>query len=157
MTFRRVATLTTEIILTGASVGMLGIDLASEKEYFRHSSEPGYLESLLEGAQVCRVLIDEIQRIPSLLNTVQYWTDQQKRSLKTHKKTQFLLSGTSARKLKWGEANLAPGRILSFEMGGLAASELDYRLDCHRALSFGFLPEPCLLKNKKEAFPPLDL
>ena len=36
-------------------------------------------------------------------------------------------------------------------MGGLAASELDYRLDCHRALSFGFLPEPYLLKNKKEA------
>ena len=76
MTFRRVATLTTDIVLTGASVGVLGIDLASEKEYFRHSSDPGYLESLLEGAQVCRVLIDEIQRIPSLLNTVQYWTDQ---------------------------------------------------------------------------------
>jgi predicted AAA+ superfamily ATPase len=130
----------------------LVINLASEREYFQFSSHPGRLESLLEAENPRRVLIDEIQRIPSLLNSVQFWVDHQKSTqVPTRQRTQFLLSGSSARKLRKGQANLAPGRLRVFHLGGLAANELNYHLDCRRALSVGTLPEPYLVRESRTA------
>jgi len=130
----------------------LVINLASEREYFQFSSHPGRLESILEAENPRRVLIDEIQRIPALLNSVQFWVDHQKATkVSPRQRTQFLLSGSSARKLRKGQANLAPGRLRIFHLGGLAASELDYRLDCRRALSVGTLPEPYLTRESRLA------
>lgn len=124
------------------------VNLASEREYFKFATEPGRLESILEAEKPQRVLVDEIQRLPSLLNSVQYWVDSQGGAAS---KTQFLLSGSSARKLKRGEANLAPGRLRVFHLGGLVSSELHGQLDCPRALSRGTLPEPYLTFDPMEA------
>jgi predicted AAA+ superfamily ATPase len=81
-------------------------------------------------------LIDEIQRIPELLNSIQVLLHRHKRNLK------FLISGSSARKLKRGAANLLPGRVLTYRMGPLSCAELGFKMDTRRALSLGTLPEP---------------
>ena len=60
--------------------------------------------------------------------------DQKKSSIR------FLLSGSSARKLKRGQSNLLPGRIISLQLGPLSSRELNYALDTNQALSTGTLP-----------------
>jgi predicted AAA+ superfamily ATPase len=79
------------------------------------------------------VFIDEIQRIPSLLNTVQHLLDRPGGP-------KFYLTGSSARKLRRGQANLLPGRIFTYELGPLAVTELGERFDINRALRTGLLP-----------------
>jgi predicted AAA+ superfamily ATPase len=80
-----------------------------------------------------RIFIDEVQRIPSVLNTIQAIIDNDKTK-------QFYLTGSSARKLKRGQANLLPGRILSYELGPLTHQELADNFELARALSRGLLP-----------------
>ena len=52
----------------------------------------------------------------------------------------FYLTGSSARKLRRGQANLLPGRIHTYTLGPLSCGELGYALDLRSALSFGTLP-----------------
>lgn len=122
----------------------LSINLANQREYLNHSSDQGYLESILNEVRPKTVFIDEIQRIPSMLNTLQdiidNWTDSPK----------FYLSGSCARKLKRGQANLLPGRLFSYELSGFCASELSYKIDVQKAMKYGFLPENYLSKNTSE-------
>jgi uncharacterized protein len=98
----------------------------------------------IESTEADLIMIDEIQRIPGLLNSVQAFIDASKG--KKHK-LRFFLSGSSARKLKRGQANLLPGRIFSYELGGLCAQELSYRIDEKKAFQHGFLPEPYFEKD----------
>jgi predicted AAA+ superfamily ATPase len=116
----------------------LTINLARENEFLRYSADIDLFSNQIEGSKAELIFVDEIQRIPGLLNTVQAIIDESKgkRSLR------FLLSGSSARKLRRGQANLLPGRVLSYEMGGLCLRELDYKVDTARALKLGLLPEP---------------
>lgn len=116
----------------------LSLNLASEADFFRFSAQPELLESLLEEQKPRTVFIDEIQRIPSLLNTIQAILDDHTRP------PRFYLSGSSARKLRRGHANLLPGRVFMFQLSGLCARELGYRLDLGKALAFGTLPGPYL-------------
>jgi predicted AAA+ superfamily ATPase len=118
----------------------LSIDLADEATYLDFSSNPSLIKERLAETQAKTIVIDEVQRLPSLLNTIQFLVDKDK-SLK------FFLSGSSARKLKRGKANLLPGRVFNYELGPLAASELGYKLDVKRALKFETLPEPYLNAN----------
>ena len=83
----------------------LEINLVDEETYLDFVRDPGLLKRRIRDAS--RVFIDEIQRIPSLLNTVQYLLDQRPAP-------RFLLTGSSARKLKRGDANLLPGRIFTY-------------------------------------------
>ncbi len=117
------------------------INLSNEAEFIKISSDLEMFESLVEGKKT--VLVDEVQRIPGLLNTIQ--------SLIDDSKIIFFLSGSSARKLRRGQANLLPGRVFMFSMGGLSLKELNYEIDVAKALSVGFLPEPYLEKNKSIA------
>lgn len=80
----------------------LTIDLSDELEYLNHSSDPGLLKNLIESNKPSTVFIDEIQRLPQMLNTIQSIIDKDK-------KIKFYLTGSSARKLKRGGANLLPG------------------------------------------------
>lgn len=123
----------------------ISINLNDEKTFLEFSSNPDELNQRLS-AQTCRtVFIDEIQRLPSLLNTVQVIMDKKKDKIK------FYLTGSSARKLKRGHANLLPGRIFSYRIGPLSVAELKYNLDTEKALSLGCLPEPYLWNNKTAA------
>jgi predicted AAA+ superfamily ATPase len=108
--------------------------LSNELEYLKFASNPREIFERLEPIPSGSIFIDEIQRIPSLLNNVQVILDNPKNKLR------FYLTGSSARKLKRGQANLLPGRVIGLEMGPLVASELKYKMDIDRALSFGSLP-----------------
>src|SRR4051812_11081310 len=88
----------------------LSINLADELQYMTHSSRPEELHKLIELQSAETIFIDEVQRLPHILNTVQALVDKQK-----HLK--FYLTGSSARKLKRGGANLLPGRVLNFKLG----------------------------------------
>jgi predicted AAA+ superfamily ATPase len=52
----------------------------------------------------------------------------------------FFLTGSSARKLRRGQANLLPGRIFTYHLGPVVTREMDYRLDTNQALAHGTLP-----------------
>jgi predicted AAA+ superfamily ATPase len=80
------------------------------------------------------VFLDEVQRLPSLLNSLQALLDGAGNRL------MFYLSGSSARKLRRGGANLLPGRIHTYHLGPLTCGELEYTLDTRQALGTGTLP-----------------
>jgi predicted AAA+ superfamily ATPase len=64
-------------------------------------------------------MIDEIQRVPALMDVIQYLIDNQK--------AQFVLTGSSARKLKHGQEqalNLLPGRLVYLTLDALSLEEL---------------------------------
>lgn len=113
----------------------MAINLAFESEFLRFARDPDELPARLRHARPKTVFIDEVQRLPSLLNTIQALLDD---APKGHLK--FFLTGSSARKLKRGDANLLPGRIIKYELGALSAQELDYAIDLPRALAYGTLP-----------------
>ena len=93
----------------------LEIDLADQQTYLDHLKSPSLIRNKLGKHR--RIFIDEVQRIPSLLNTVQ--------SLIDHDNTlRFFLTGSSARKLRRGQANLLPGRLLTYNLGPLTLSEI---------------------------------
>lgn len=109
----------------------LEINLADEETYLAFLRDPGLLKQRVRDART--IFIDEVQRLPSLLNTVQYLLDQ-------NRPPTFYLTGSSARKLKRGQANLLPGRIFTYELGPLSLTELADRFSLRRALRQGLLP-----------------
>lgn len=116
----------------------LTIDLAHEPTFLDFARNPRELEERLPPIETraapLAVFVDEVQRLPSLLNTVQSLIDRHGRRIR------FLLTGSSARKLRRGNANLLPGRVHTYRLGPLVTAELDYRLDARAALATGTLP-----------------
>lgn len=110
----------------------LQINLAKEREFQTHLNDPGYIEDLVELEKPKTVLVDEVQRLPSILNTIQALIDE--------KKIQFYLTGSSARKLKRGHANLLPGRLVNKRCFPLTIQELSNSFGDTELLKFGFLP-----------------
>jgi uncharacterized protein len=109
----------------------LEINLADGSTYLDFLKDPDLLRKRV--AKNKTIFIDEIQKIPSLLNTVQTLIDKDKN-------LQFFLTGSSARKLRRGQANLLPGRILTYEIGPLTLTEINKKYDLEKLLSTGALP-----------------
>jgi predicted AAA+ superfamily ATPase len=107
------------------------IDLLDSRYFLRLSSAPHELESIIEGAPAEIIVIDEIQRIPELLNEIH-------RLIEARKLT-FLLTGSSARKLRRGEANLLAGRVWEASLFPLIYRETP-DFDLNRYLQYGGLP-----------------
>ena len=114
----------------------LTIDLASLSAFREYVVQPERFERELEAASpgVRTVMIDEVQRIPALLDAVQSVLDAHPRRFR------FLLSGSSARKLRRGQANLLPGRIVLEHLHPLLARELGQEFQLDRVLAHGTLP-----------------
>jgi predicted AAA+ superfamily ATPase len=113
------------------------IDLLQGLDYQRYLTTPHKLGQELRTrlqsvAGKLFVSIDEIQRVPALLNEVHSVIEEFKG------RVAFLLTGSSARKLKRGGANLLAGRAISCFLHPLHASEVD--IDLAKALRFGTLP-----------------
>ncbi len=123
------------------------INLANEADFLRYSVETNLLTEQIQSNKYELVFVDEIQRIPSLLNTIQFLLDKAKQK---KKELRFLLSGSSARKLKKGHANLLPGRVFTYQLSGICAAEVAYEIDITRAMRFGFLPEPFFEKSNPD-------
>ena len=92
------------------------------------------IESLLKQP----VILDEVQKVPQVLDEV-HW-------LIENKKIQFILCGSSARKLKRGQANLLGGRAWRYELFPLTSREVK-NLDLLRALNQGMIPDHYLTKQ----------
>lgn len=107
-------------------------DLLLSDEYERLSKKPELLrEIILANRNVSLVIIDEIQRLPDLLNEV-HW-------LISNHKVRFILSGSSPRKILRGGFNLLGGRALRYELYPLISVEIP-DFDLIRALNHGLLP-----------------
>ena len=106
-------------------------DLLESSVYLSLSREPGRIEQELP-PKARIVVIDEIQRLPVLLNEVHRLIE--KRGLR------FLLTGSSARKLRRGGVNLLGGRARTRHLHPLTCSELGPRFNLQRALERGLLP-----------------
>jgi predicted AAA+ superfamily ATPase len=81
------------------------------------------------------VVLDEIQRLPDLLNEVHRLIEA--------RRLRFVLTGSSARKLRRKGVNLLAGRALTRFMHPLTATELGRDFDLRRALRSGCLPFAC--------------
>ena len=107
------------------------IDLLDSRYFLRLSSAPYELEPIVSANPAEIIVIDEIQRIPELLNEIH-------RLIESEKLT-FLLTGSSARKLRRGKANLLAGRVWDARMFPLIHREIpDFNLN--RYLRYGGLP-----------------
>jgi predicted AAA+ superfamily ATPase len=80
------------------------------------------------------VVVDEIQRLPALLNTIQDLIARR------GARYRFAVTGSSARKLRRGGANLLPARLINRRFFPLTAAELGRAFRTDDALRFGTLP-----------------
>src|SRR3989454_11785677 len=111
------------------------IDLADEATFLGHAKDPARLRREVEALPPgSLVVVDEVQRVPALLNTVQSLVDRLGRSVR------FILTGSSARKLRRGGANLLPGRVVLEHLDPLTVLETGDGFDLDRALRIGTLP-----------------
>lgn len=79
------------------------------------------------------IVIDEVQKVPALLDVVHKLVEGERR-------LRFVLTGSSARKLRRGAANLLAGRLTELHMHPFMASELADAFDLRRALQVGLVP-----------------
>ncbi len=94
----------------------LFVDLLKASTFNRLTAQPDRLERMIPDGFPDWVIIDEIQKIPPLLDEVHRLIE--KRGLR------FILTGSSARKLRRGGVNLLGGRALTLRMYPLTAAEL---------------------------------
>lgn len=109
------------------------IDLLNTSLYLQLHANPTLLEKMIPPGYDGWVIIDEVQKIPELLNEVH--------RLIEHKKIRFFLTGSSARSLRKKGVNLLAGRALTYTMHPLTALEIGPSFDLSRVLEFGLLPQ----------------
>ncbi|MFN5459754.1 MAG: ATP-binding protein [Bacteroidota bacterium] len=118
----------------------LWFDLLLSDVYKRLISAPEYLRQTILAQEKKIVIIDEIQRVPKLLNEV-HW-------LIVNHNIQFVLSGSSPRKIMRSGENLLGGRALRYELFPLTYAEIP-NFDLLKALNNGLLPRHYLSSNAK--------
>lgn len=119
----------------------LWFDLLMSDVYKRLLTNPEYLRETVIAQEKKLVIIDEIQRIPILLNEV-HW-------LIANHNIQFILSGSSPRKIIRSGENLLGGRALRYELFPLTSKEIP-NFDLLKALNNGLLPRHYLSENPKK-------
>jgi predicted AAA+ superfamily ATPase len=109
------------------------VDLLDEALYQELLADPGQFADRLRARPAGSwVWVDEIQRLPGLLNEVHRFTEE--------RRLRFVLTGSSARKLRRSGVNLLGGRALSKSLYPLLPEELGEDFDLGRALRHGTLP-----------------
>jgi len=117
----------------------LYFDLLLSDVYERFMRNPSLLKEILQAGSFRQpVIIDEIQRLPTLLNEIQW--------LIVNMNIQFILSGSSPRKIIRQGGNLLGGRALRYELYPLVSSEIP-DFDLIKALNSGLLPRHYLSNN----------
>lgn len=114
--------------------GALYTDLLLPDVFRNYSARPERLiESVHAHTDKKVVVIDEIQKVPQLLEVVHSLMEEKKGH-------QFVLTGSSARKLKKTGVNLLAGRALMRHMHPFIASELEEKFNLDSALRYGMIP-----------------
>ena len=109
------------------------INLLEEDTYQRLLADPSLFAAELRGLQPGRwVVVDEVQRLPNLLNEVHRFIEETD--------LRFVLCGSSARKLKRAGVNLLGGRAARRAMHPFTPEELGRQFDLTDALQHGLVP-----------------
>jgi predicted AAA+ superfamily ATPase len=111
------------------------LDLLEAAIFNQLLANPGRLESFIPNKFRDWIVIDEVQRVPELLNEVHRLIERDK--------LKFVLTGSSARKLRQGGVNLLAGRALTNFFHPLTVKELGADFNLDRSLRFGHLPSAC--------------
>lgn len=117
------------------------LNLLDSELFLSLSQQPKLLESYIVKKKSGPLIIDEVQRIPDLLNEVHRLIEENGQK--------FILTGSSARKLKRGQANLLAGRAWTAHLFPLTWAELK-KFDLERHLFFGGLPNVALSDEPTE-------
>ena len=110
----------------------LWIDLLDAQTHYELSQNPRQLPEMWNADKPPWIIIDEVQKSPILLDTVHKMMEE--------KDIKFALTGSSARKLKRGNANLLGGRAIPFYLLPLCYNEIVDSFDLDRSLCLGMLP-----------------
>ena len=121
------------------------IDLLVPDQLRFYSAKPERLRDVTEAQQSVRtIVIDEVQKAPALLDVVHYLMEK-------HRDWRFVLTGSSARKLKRSGVDLLAGRAVLKEMHPFMAAELGDRFSLEKSLRFGLVPLVVSARNPAEA------
>lgn len=118
------------------------IDLLEAELYNNLLANPQRLESYFTLPMPEYVIIDEVQRVPQLLNEVHKQIEQSK--------VKFILTGSSARKLRQKGENLLAGRAYTYYMHPLTAVEIGEDFDIEKSATYGHLPSAYKASDPKK-------
>lgn len=107
------------------------IDLLQSDVYGEYAARPALLRERFADTRHSCIVIDEVQKVPALLDEVHWLIENRKQA--------FLLTGSSARKLRRGHANLLAGRAWRRQLLPLTFAEVG-QLDLERVMVSGLLP-----------------
>ena len=110
----------------------LFVNLLHSEFYNRLTANPGHLRQLIPPGHTGWTIIDEVQRIPALLNEVH--------DLIETRELRFVLTGSSARTLRRKGVNLLAGRALTYRMHPLTVAEQGDAFNLRDSLQLGHLP-----------------
>ena len=117
--------------------GAWKIDFLLTDVFFKYSKDPALFrreaEEKIEHEGIQVIFIDEIQRVPVLLNEIHYLIEK-------YPSCRFILTGSSARKLKRSGADLLAGRAVERHLFPFTFAEIRSDFDLDDALVFGTLP-----------------
>lgn len=120
------------------------VDLLDESRFQTLLANPALLALEMRDLPARRVVVlDEVQRVPALLNEVHRAIENTRR--------RFVLLGSSARRLKTSTTNLLAGRAAMRTMHPLVPAELGGDFDLERILRFGSIPVIWQAENPREA------
>jgi predicted AAA+ superfamily ATPase len=119
----------------------LWFDLLLSDVYERLLRNPSLLRETITAGHYKVMIIDEIQRIPELLNEV-HW-------IITHLPVRVIMSGSSPRKIIRSNTNLLGGRALRYELYPFTTAEIP-NFDLLKALNHGLLPRHYLSSSPKK-------
>jgi len=117
------------------------LDSVEEEQFTRNPNRLYSIVTALPDA-ITHVIIDEIQKVPRLLDSVQ--------RLMSKTQKHFVMTGSSARKLKKGGANLLAGRAFVYHLFPLTSIELGPLFNLDEALQWGTLPQVYHCENDAE-------
>jgi predicted AAA+ superfamily ATPase len=117
----------------------LWVDLLTPELENQLTIEPSRLREIWKHQPKPWIVIDEVQKVPKLLDVAH--------SMIETEKVNFALTGSSARKLKHGRANLLAGRSFTFHLFPLCQKELGPDFHLENALHYGTLPKVLSLNN----------
>lgn len=110
----------------------LYINLLDSEQYLTLAAQPNRIEEFIPPNFADWIIIDEIQKIPLVLNEVHKLIEE--------KKYKFVLTGSSARSLHKKGVNLLAGRAIVYYLYPLTVQELGANFDLRRSLHYGHLP-----------------
>ncbi len=110
----------------------LYFDLLESETFIELQANPQRLEKLIPPGHDGWIIIDEVQKIPQLLSEVHRLIEK--------KSYKFILTGSSARKIRKNGGNLLAGRALTYHMHPLTVEELGEDFDPSQSINYGFLP-----------------